>query len=79
MAGFKQRTIDFRKQGYRGFGAIKDVSDAIAFIAGPGAKQMVRRAAYKIGLEMENELKKYPKSPSQKHPQVPVQRIRDLL
>jgi hypothetical protein len=64
MPGFKQRTVDLSKRGYRGFGAIQDVADAIAFIAGPGVKQMVRRASYKIGLEIENELKKYPKSPS---------------
>lgn len=64
MPGIRSRTFDITKRGYRGFGAIHEVADAIAFIAGPGARQMVSRASFKIGLEIENVLKKRPKSPS---------------
>ena len=64
MPGIRSRTIDIGKRGYRGFGAIQEVADAVAFIAGPGAIQMISRASYKIGLEIEGVLKRRPKSPS---------------
>ena len=40
------------------------LQQALSQLTGPGITQLVQRASYKIGLEIENELKRYPKSPS---------------
>jgi hypothetical protein len=64
MAGFRRRTVTTPRRGFRGFSAIQNAADAVAFIAGPGMQQAMRRAGRVVGLELENILKQSPGRPS---------------